>query len=507
MLTISNFHTDYYVPEGTSDRLLLQKRMDRLVQQRLETDLAGRFESLPGDEDAVYRIRHLSLDLWIGAPNALEQEITGSWSKLLLRAVVHALLYGAPGDVVRFDDHAHFVASFLADLSDGRAWSRWLYDEYLPLRDLPAGQVVAHLLAPRPVLIVPVAARLERQGRLEALIQDLQPADLRLIWERGLGFTTSPSAIPVDSPGDLSFDTVLERGDGPAEARNRLRLYLAAVFQRPELANDTRLAGLCVHLARLYRVYTLAPAPALWSALKRKEIDGPSALSAVLSGLPDSLREWLSVSLASKKGRDYLAHLAALVIPETRPREDTKTGGGKRLHRVATSFAGLSLLLPVIRALGLYEKIGPAGLYRLLLAVVEKKVRPLALGDAAPALFSGLPDYQKEQARSALIEWPDPTLLWDGFVPDPGTQTPEEILAHGLLFRFAKGLRGFEQSSPAYLFNQFIFQPGHVHWNDETVAVHFSRLPLGILLSMAGRTGDQGTIPWLDNRRLELHLP
>lgn len=506
MLTISSFHTDYYVPETYSDRLLLQKKMDRLVSQRLETDLAERFEMLPGDEDAVYRIRKLELDIWIGALNAPDGVISRRWSTLILREVVNVLLYGSPGDVVRFDDHAHFVASFLADLSDGRAWSRWVYDEFSPLRDLPLGQVVAHLLAPRPTLLLPVVSRLKGMGRLEAVLQSLQPADVRLIWERGLGFGTAPPSVLDDFPRDLSFDAVLEQGDAAAEARNRLRLYLAAAASRPNHAVDARLAGLCIHLARLYRAYSLAPAPILWAALKRKEIDGPAALSAVLKRLPDTLREWLTVALATKKGRDYLADLVALIIPESKT-DDAKASGTPRLHRVATSFAGLSLLLPEIRALGLYEMVGNAGLYRLLLALVDRKYRPLARSDAAPALLSGLPDYQKERALTAAIDWPDPASLLEGFTPDRDEKKPEEALAEVLLRRFAQGLRGFEKSSPAFLFDRFIYQPGHIHWSDEMVAVHFSRLPLGILLSMSGRTGDQGAIPWLHDRRLELHLP
>src|SRR5690606_25810755 len=122
------------------------------------------------DGEAVYRIRRLHLDLWVGA-EMRDGEVTDRWGRLLLQRTVDALLRGAPADVVRYDDDAHFVASFLADVLAGRAWSRWVYDEFAPLKDLPPGRIAALLLAARPALLVPVARRLDASRTLEPLLQ------------------------------------------------------------------------------------------------------------------------------------------------------------------------------------------------------------------------------------------------------------------------------------------------------------------------------------------------
>ena len=93
---------------------------------------------------------------------------------------------------MRYDDQAHFVAAFLADLLAGRAWSRWMYAEFRPLQGLPAGRIAALLLAPRPELLLPVARRLRAGQQWEALLRRLEPADLALIWDEGPGRAITP---------------------------------------------------------------------------------------------------------------------------------------------------------------------------------------------------------------------------------------------------------------------------------------------------------------------------
>ena len=232
MLTIQQFQSNYYLPAGAPDRAAIQNRMDRLVREHLPAVMADKLIPPPSDENAVYRIRNLRVDLWVDALGMNDGEIAQRWGTALVAATTRALVRGSPAQVVRFDDHAHFVAAFLGDLMAGQAWSRWVYDEFAPLRGLPVGQIAAHLLAPRPALLIDVAQRLAREGRLEALLQQLDTADVRLIWEQGLGFGTLPDAPVRGSVLDrileaLAGGVALEHGEG-ALARNTLRLYLQA---------------------------------------------------------------------------------------------------------------------------------------------------------------------------------------------------------------------------------------------------------------------------------------
>lgn len=528
MLTIANFQANYYLPRGAPDAATLRKRLDRLVQQRLPQAVGKSLQPPASDAEAVYRIRHLEIDLWIDALQNGDGEIAQRWARLLLEAVVRTLLLGSPDNVVRYVDHAHFLAAFLGDLLNGRAWSRWMYAEFTPLRNLPVGQVAAHLLAPRPELLAPVAQRLAHHHQLEPLLQQMGAADLHLIWAEGLGFRALPTVPPATPLRDrvlatLGDGVVLARGDGAVQRRNALRLYLHAVMTHPELAGNATLGAVCQHLVRLHQLWAAHPAPALWQALARREIGAAAAIAPLLTELDSPLstaRDWLVASLATAEGRAYLAQLVPHVAPgvnAARPTMATKPTQPEplRAHRVATSFAGLALLLPSIRALGLHRQMDAAARYQLLLMLVGRTQQPLAWGDAAPTWLAGLSEREAERARAQAIHWPDVTQWEDAdsltqLATDAADELgplPGSVVAARVLRHFAQGLRGFADSSPGYLIQQFVHAPGHMERTDDALHVHVGRLSLGIVLHMAGRTEEQGEIPWLDDRTLWIHLP
>jgi hypothetical protein len=521
LLTIADLEANYYLPQGTPDRVATQKRLDGIVA-RLPDVLNGRLRPATSDGTAVYRIRHLELDLWVDALGMAEGVIAHNWGRLLLQAVTHTLLYGGPGDVVRYEDHAHFLAAFLGDLLDGTAWSRWTYEEFAPLRGLPPGQVAAQLLAARPELLGPVAQHLERGGQLERLLQALRPADMELIWQRGLGF--GPPDVVWRPAADLLTAVLQAVGPGAALEttlgswqRNLLRLYLAVTLARPELADNTAVGGIIHHLVRLHHVWQKRPSPPLWAALAQQEIHAPAALDALLTGLDSELaaaRNWLREALATSAGRAYLAQLTPIVVPpdvlataEPTPRSEPR--------RMVTGCAGLAFLLPVMRDLELDEWLDAAGRYQVLLAALGKAQQPAAWGDTAVPWLAGLAPGEEEAARTSSVDWPEIGRWADANeltaaaerAADHFGALPASALALLALRRFAQELRGFADSSPAYLAQQFINLPGQLYVTDETIEVHLSRAPLGVVLHMAGWDGDQGPIPWLAGRGLRIHLP
>ncbi len=514
MLTIAHFQANYAIPNGTPDRGAVQARLDRLARERLPDVVASHLMASPADAGAVYRIRHLEIDLWLDALARADGDIAERWGRLLVQALTYTLLYGPPGQVVRYDDHAHFVASFLGDLLAGQAWSRWMYAEFAPLRDLPAGHVAAYLLGARPALLAPVVERLAQQGQLEPLIQQLQPEDVSLIWENGLGLGDLPGVPDPGHVGEvltMARQVALETGERPAVARNTLRLYVAMLRAwrgPPRMAA----AAACYHLALLNATATVLPAPALWSALAAGEITSAGVLAPVLARLEGRLpaaAAWLATALGTGPGRAYLAQLVPAVIPAEAPARVKVPR--PRVDQVTTAFAGLAFLLPEIRDLALHEFLSPAGLYQLLLAAVGQTHRPLAWSDAGPLWLAGLPASAAEKARAEPVSWPAAAALGLTLPADPAEpatgRDPARQWADVLLRRFAARLRGFADSSPGYLRKQFIHLPGRIRRDAETIEALCSRAPLGIVLHMAGRDGDQGPIPWLDDRRLMIHLP
>src|SRR5690606_27759942 len=153
-----------------------------------------------------------------------------------------------------------------------------------------------------------------------------------------------------------------------------------------------------------------------------------------------------------------------------------------RPSQFATPYAGLALLLPVLRELALVEQVGPAGLYQILLQAAGMAALPPPWSDSAVAWMAGLSPREAEAARDAVVDWPE--------VPPEIAAEAVALSVHPVallvLRRFAAGLRGFATSSPAYLAEQIFNQPGHLLVAEETIDVHLARSPLGIVLHMAG---------------------
>ncbi|MBI5960840.1 MAG: hypothetical protein HY866_19030, partial [Chloroflexi bacterium] len=248
MLRIRNFNARYYLQRGAVDEWQTQRRLDRIVTDRLPQAMGDYWNHISTNSGAVYRIRNLHISLWLDDLDHPDGMIASVWARLLAKAIVDTLQNGTPANVVRYDDYAHFLAAFLADLLVGQAWRRWMYEEFRPLEDVPVGRAAALLLSPHPELLVPVAQRLQIQQNWEALVLRMEAADISLIWDRGFGFTNLPMVVPLDTLDGLPPHIPLERGGETAFMRNRLRLFVA-LHTRRQPQSLTAAAALSHHAA------------------------------------------------------------------------------------------------------------------------------------------------------------------------------------------------------------------------------------------------------------------
>jgi hypothetical protein len=73
------------------------------------------------------------------------------------------------------------------------------------------------------------------------------------------------------------------------------------------------------------------------------------------------------------------------------------------------------------------------------------------------------------------------------------------LLASAAMRGLARRLVGFEASSLTYLAANFLAADGEIR-NDKAITVSLARMPLGMVLKMAGVSGRPFAVPWLDGR-------
>jgi hypothetical protein len=233
-----------------------------------------------------------------------------------------------------------------------------------------------------------------------------------------------------------------------------------------------------------------------------------SEIRACLARAPVELQvaaEWLSAA-ATPAASGQLAQLARLVGPDVTQR---RTVAAVRPSVQRSAFAGTGLLLPILRDLGLADRLGAAGRAQILALAVPSALRPLASADLMVRWLAGKDD---DHVQRGPVDWPAADLL-----PAPLRPLSEDAASHGsgpgmptlryLLDRFSMGLRGLPGASADYIARQFLVQQGEVESRPREVILRLGPLPLRLLLVMGGRTGPQGPIPWLGNRTLVVEVP
>ena len=455
----------------------MQKRLDRLVMRKVLDHVGEQFQYPASDQNAVYRIRSLDMELWVNS-GAEDHEVAPRWGAAIVKSMAHAMLYGSPDQVVRFDSRAHYLASFLQELLYNTAWNSWIFEEFHGMNDLPIGRAASHVLVEETEYLHEVLNLLHEDQKLDALLHRFRAEDIDKIWSQGLGFygAGNPDGFQelvishVAQLGDLDW------GDIHARRRNALRLYLSTTRERPDLKNLPGLAACCDHVTLLHRVWTVSLSSALWRR-KNPSLSEWAALIASLDSRVSTEQDWLTQTIGTDSGRNYLASLLRIL-----PKQDEETATAESdvfTRHVRSSFAGLVLLLPILRDLGIHNALSQGALHQILIAAVHPSYQPLAKGDPGTAWLAGLSPEIAEQRRGDTYEWGSLSLLNPFLKETLPVTTPctASTIAEAIIKEFAKGIRGMKDSSPDYARKQFLHVPGRIRWNEEQIEVTLSSMP------------------------------
>lgn len=500
MLTIDRMDTDLRLAGRPEARAQLARRLDRIAIDRVGLALEAVAAEFAAEAGEVIRIRRLDLTLWLEAARLDDGAIARTWAETLARALWHQLAHGGPSEVRRWPDRAAYLATWAADHAAGRAEGRWDYAEFATLGDVPTGRAVVHVLARDPRWIGPVFEALARSRSVKAVIAAFGPAEVEALWRAWTGGPPeAPPTITTARLGELAGLRPPEPESGGSAARARTALHWLVALSTGRGALPAEVAGgLALQLAHL--AFLVAALPELGPRLVSGELPDAAVVHRLRSLGPAAAVTWFESALTASGAAVTLAQLARIALPPA-PRPATSVAA-PRPDRIVTGYAGLALLLPALRALDPDGRLGADGRHALLTAAIPPPLRLLARGDAGLRWLSGLGPEQP--CRPEAVDWPPPDgrdLSRDIATHGDGTELP---LLRLLLDRFARGLRGMERASAGYLAHQFLALPGRIERSHDRILVRIERIPLRVVLAMAGRLGEQGPLPWLDDRLLIL---
>lgn len=544
--------TQFSIGEATrslDNPIGIQRRLDQIASQLLAQTLENQLAQWNDADGALYFIEQLHFDLPLDLTHSDDRQLATTWAGALYTSIQRTLSQSGMG-VVCFRDRSTFIASFLEDLLQGRAWDCWYYAEFADLRSGSVGQAILNLLTPDGDIGREALLELTRRDSLERLLTRLTDAEVEAIATQCL-LPPSPTVMLPNTCGRWidGLRSLLSSGMALTSviARDVTRLYLGLLRQRPELGPDVNLARFVQDILLLRQaVMELGDRPTFLAQLAA---DNWAEATRPLGRSP--LQPLLRALAREVAGTDLVRLLQDLQVDA--PATPTQ--------RLRTAFGGIFLLVGAIADLDLYRflqtcaypdppDVPKANLLLWLIALQCLGVGNLeqARRDSGVLGFAGLaqtpePEWllnyaaqltgemhgafgQALQAhcqrvlrqpdlfmyQRSLSSLPEPSE-WLLLHTAPHSPISDAAWDHALGVMSAIALQGFAArlgalagSSPSYLSRNFLECEAEIWMSEETITIHLLTCPLQMMLKMSGFEHFRWQIPWLGDRQLILNF-
>lgn len=347
-LLVRKLRAQYLVSTNHPAPERVKARLDETIAKDLPATLSvilSRWFS--SSDSSIWLIKRLELEVDLNVARNREQ-VAIRWAARIARDLVATLQSGEDGqNVLRFPDRAAYLARFLIDLANGRAWSKWYYESFDGLRILPTSAAIRTAVCDELEMGLDALLKLTSRERVSVL-QMLTAQDTRRI--------VNSLAVHSSNKGEQGAFLAVWRVWEAAQLDplqidrlwyNTLQLYLAAC------AEDTQIAGpalqtavqamLC--LARCLPSLGTPEAKRLHAALTGRDLAAiylivGSADAGLLDPFLKLPADWINDVVQTFQTR-YSNRAAAPAMPSA-----------EQHH---TPFGGLFLLLPLLDALPLAE--------------------------------------------------------------------------------------------------------------------------------------------------------
>jgi hypothetical protein len=523
---VNRLNASYQLPRSRAGSpITIQRRLDRIASELLVRHLENEYSLTGLSSGGFYFIEDLELDLTLDLRDN-DDNLARSWSRALNQAIYRKVLSGQDG-LIAFRDRATFLTGLIEHLLKGAPWN-WYYEEFADLRSLSTGQAVLRLLTEDPDQGRDILRELANRNELNLLLVSLTDAEAEHLISVCL-LPDSPSFIPAGAYQrwtaalrELFKDIRLQSKLAPDVAR----VYLALLQTKPELGPDVNLARFIKDVLDLRHVIAgLADDPRIFSLIGSEDVGG--CLTLLGAGESTALLQ----NLIRTCGGHDTADLLRAIDNSTEP-----------VDQFVTDFGGIFLLAPAILDLGADDVVGANCPYPqpqfgslsawLIFITARQCLGPDASQEANDKVLTALAGLSRAPSRESIAEYAATltSVMHHQFaravasiarpsehVADPwftlgndsksnrslsGLDSALARLSCAVLYQFASKLGAFSDSSPAYLYRNFLAARARVEITMDRIQVHFLSCPLQMVLRMAGFDNNIWRVSWLENKTL-----
>jgi len=271
-----------------------------VARERIEDVCDRAFEETFQNDPSVFVVRKVQARVAVlPTQAALESRLAEQWGARLCASVIRVIASASNDEnVVRFENQAAFVSSFLSDFVAGTAWDHWYHGAFRAYRQLPPDEAILAVLVENQDCLGEILHRLAKAKALDAVLHALGPEGQRRLWIRVSRRTSGQLSedafqIFIHSAFDLADSLSLWEASRPSE-QDFLRNYLPT---QPVSPNWTDPSSLASAVADVFRVLLRDG----WLSVPRAfRPDDLSKLDSTLNSAYDWLdKSWLKNSLAS----------------------------------------------------------------------------------------------------------------------------------------------------------------------------------------------------------------
>lgn len=535
-LNIQNLRATYLVSSQHPAPEKVQARLDEAMRQEFGQTLAAAFAPwFARHDDSIWFVRRLEFAADVNAAWGREQ-IARSMTQQTARSLSAVLSEDAIDgeNILRFPNRAAYLAHFLMDLTEDRAWAKWYYQPFAGLRLLPVSAAFRAAVCDDPALGLATLQQMP-EAQLRHALQRLSVQDGRLILEKIAGSESRDEFHCLQKAWQAMEKAPLDFFHANANWRPALQIFLRVAREEPKLASATLLGA----VRALLQMAALAE-------------DGEKLIAIFSAGKPDALYTFAGAGIAEILAplwrcpvswtQEVIAALHAQAHGQ--PRRQTAAAHEPRF----TQFGGVFLLFPLLDELPLAEALHDwtemerhslhavirflilvkcCGQQNARLAFNDPLLRDLLNLDPAFTL-AVLAFWQKQITRPQrntflrrFAEWrrrSQPVLTrrekWKAdaaFLALPGSfnltaglDLALSVAAQALLRSFARRLPGFSGSSLPHLYGNFLDFPASFVDEPERRVIKLGAPPLNLILNITGMTRRTYRLSWLDERPFAL---